>query len=475
MKKTLIIASTIICAILSSCTNKFPEKPNIIYILADDLGYGDVSSYGQTLFKTPNIDRMAAEGMRFVQHYSGSTVCAPSRSSLMTGLHTGHTQIRGNKPWEPEGQWPMADSAVTVAEALKDAGYATGAFGKWGLGFIGTEGDPGNQGFDEFYGYNCQRIAHNYYPYHLWDNENKIILEENADTLEGVYAPDLIHARALQFIEKHKDEPFFLYYPSVIPHAELFVPESYMEPYRGKFLPEKSFKGRDSGPGYKTGGYGSQAEAHAAFVGMVDYLDQTVGEVLDKLEEFGLSEKTIVFFSSDNGPHMEGGADPIYFNSNGIYRGFKRDLYEGGIRVPFIAMWPGQIEAGTVSEHIGAFWDMFPTFTELAGADNPDYLDGISMVPSLIDKGVQKKHEYLYWEFHERKGRIAVLMDNWKGIRYNVNDDPNSLIELYNLETDPEEQNNVASSNPEIVKKIEEILKDSRKASPDFKLKGLDK
>lgn len=472
MKNLIII--TLIFAALCSCTNSLPEKPNIVYILADDLGYGDVSSYGQKLFKTPNIDRMATEGMRFVQHYSGSTVCAPSRSSLMTGLHTGHTQIRGNKPWQPEGQWPLADSAITVAEALKEAGYATGAFGKWGLGFIGTDGDPENQGFDEFYGYNCQRIAHNYYPYHLWDNDKKVILEGNIDTLQGEYAPDLIHARALQFIEKHKDEPFFLYYPNVIPHAELLVPESYMQPYRGKFLPEKSFKGRDSGPGYKTGAYGSQPESHAAFVGMIDYLDKTLGEVLDKLEELGLTEKTIVFFSSDNGPHMEGGADPKYFNSNGIYRGFKRDLYEGGIRVPFVVRWPGQITAGSVSKHVSAFWDMFPTFTELAGGEKPDYLDGISIVPSLIGKGKQKEHKYLYWEFHERKGRVAVLMDQWKGIRYNVNEDPDSPLELYNLNNDPEEKQNVAAANPDIVKKINEILKNARVASPDFKLKGLD-
>ncbi len=457
-----------------SCSPRIPEKPNIVFILADDLGYGDVSAYGQTLFSTPNLDQMASEGIRFLQHYSGSTVCAPSRSSLMTGLHTGHTQIRGNKPWSPEGQWPIPDSTRTVAEALKEVGYATGAFGKWGLGFIGTEGDPNKQGFDEFYGYNCQRIAHNYYPYYLWDNENKIMLEGNADTLEGQYAPDLIHAKALEFIEKHQDEPFFLYYPSVIPHAELKVTASYMDPYRGKFLPEKVFNGRDSGSGYKMGAYGSQAESHAAFVGMVDYLDQTVGEVLAKLEDLGLSEKTIVFFSSDNGPHMEGGADPKYFNSNGIYKGFKRDLYEGGIRVPLIVRWPGQIEPGSVSEHVGAFWDMFPTFTELAGAENPTYLDGISMLPCLIDHGKQEEHEYLYWEFHERKGRVAVLMGDWKGIRYNVNVDPSSPLELYNLKDDPGEENNVAGHHPEIVTKIDSILGQARNASPEFKLKGLD-
>ncbi|MEA1875584.1 MAG: arylsulfatase [Bacteroidota bacterium] len=474
MKNLLILLSAVILFSLHSCNNKLPEKPNIIYILADDLGYGDLSCYGQTLFSTPNIDRMASEGMRFVQHYSGSTVCAPSRSSLMTGLHTGHTQIRGNRPWKPEGQWPIADSAVTVAEALKEAGYATGAFGKWGLGFIGTEGDPNNQGFDEFYGYNCQRIAHNYYPYYLWDNSEKVILEGNVDTLEGQYAPDLIHAKALEFIEEHQDEPFFLYYPSVIPHAELKVPDEYMNPFRNKFLPEKEYKGTDSGPNYKMGGYGSQNESHAAFVGMVDYLDKTLGDVMAKLEELRLEEKTIVFFTSDNGPHMEGGADPKFFNSNGVFRGFKRDLYEGGIRVPLIVSWPGQIAPGSVSEHSSAFWDMFPTFAELAGAAQPDYLDGISIVPSLANTRKQEKHEYLYWEFHERKGRVAVIMGKWKGVRYNVNVDPETHLELYNLETDPGEDQNLAKEFPEIVQKLDEILIKARFSSPVFKSSGLD-
>jgi len=474
MKNFLSTLLPVIFFALYSCNRQLPEKPNIVYILADDLGYGDLSCYGQNLFSTPNIDRMASEGMRFIQHYSGSTVCAPSRSSLMTGLHTGHTQIRGNKAWQPEGQWPIADSAKTVAEALKDVGYATGAFGKWGLGFVGTEGDPNNQGFDEFFGYNCQRIAHNYYPYYLWDNSDKIVLEGNADSLEGQYAPDLIHAKVLEFIENHHDEPFFLFYPSVIPHAELKVPAEYMDPYKNKFLPEKEYKGTDSGRYYKMGGYGSQKESHAAFVGMVDYLDQTVGEVLDKLDELGLREKTIVFFSSDNGPHMEGGADPEYFNSNGIFKGFKRDLYEGGIRVPLIVRWPGQIIEGSVSEHVSAFWDMFPTFSELAGAEQPGYLDGISLLPSLLENGQQEEHEYLYWEFHERKGRVAVLMGQWKGIRYNVNVDSLSSLELYNLETDPGEDQDVAAENPEIVLELNKILAKARFSSPDFKLSGLD-
>jgi arylsulfatase A len=474
MKNLLIVLIAVFCFGIWSC-QRMPEKPNIVYILADDLGYGDLGSYGQKMFETPNLDRMAAEGMRFLQHYSGSTVCAPSRSCLMTGMHTGHTYIRGNREWQPEGQWPIADSVLTVAEILQDAGYITGAFGKWGLGFVGTEGDPNKQGFDEFFGYNCQRIAHNYYPFYLWHNDRKIILEGNRDTLEQEYAPGLIHTKALEFIEKHKDESFFLYYPSVIPHAELKVPEEYLSKYRGKYLPEKTYQGTDSGPNYKMGGYGSQDETHAAFAGMVDYLDNTVGEVLDKLVELGLEKKTIVFFSSDNGPHLEGGADPKYFDSNGIFKGFKRDLYEGGIRVPLLVWWPEKVKAGQVSDHIGAFWDMMPTFTDLAGLKAPDNIDGISMVPAIMQKGKQEEHDYLYWEFHERNGRVAVLKGPWKGVKYQINANPNQPLELYNLEDDPGEENNVADDYPEIVQELNLILTEARYPSEIFESAGLDR
>lgn len=475
MKKSISPLVFAILFLAASCAPNQPDKPNIVFILADDLGYGDLGCYGQALFSTPNLDQMAAEGMRFTQHYAGSTVCAPSRSSFMTGLHTGHTPIRGNKEYQPEGQWPLPDSAITIAEVLREAGYVTGAFGKWGLGFVGTEGDPNSQGFDEFYGYNCQRIAHNYYPYYLWHNSEKVMLEGNVDSLEGQYAPDLIHAKALEFIENHKDERFFLYYPTVVPHAELKVTAAYMQKYRGQFLPEKSYQGIDSGPHYKMGGYGSQPESHAAFAGMVDYLDQTVGEVLEKLDALGLSEKTLVLFSSDNGPHMEGGADPDYFNSNGIYKGFKRDLYEGGIRVPFLVRWPGQVPAGTVSEQVGAFWDLFPSFAELAGVSCPDYLDGISLVPSFLEDGKQKQHAYLYWEFHERKGRVAIRKGDWKGIRYDLNDNPDGPLELYDLKSDPGEENNVADQNPELVKELDQLIKSARFPSPDYPQKGLDR
>ena len=300
--KIIGIRILIVVAILVSACSPKKERsddvvrlPNIIYILADDLGYGDLSIYGQQHFETPNIDRLATEGIKFTQHYSGSTVCAPSRSSLMTGLHTGHTPIRGNKEWKPEGQWPLPAETYTMAEMLQDAGYKTGAFGKWGLGYPGSEGDPNNQGFDEFYGYNCQRIAHHYYPFHMWHNQEKVMLEGNEALGRGTYGPDPIHQMALKFIEDNKDSAFFMFYPSAIPHAELFAPEDYIEKFRGKFLPEKEYKGVDDGPKLKLGPYGSQPESHAAFAAMVNYLDDQVGEIVAKIKELGIDNRSFCY------------------------------------------------------------------------------------------------------------------------------------------------------------------------------------
>jgi len=445
------------------------SKPNIVYILADDLGYGDLSCYGQTHFQTPNIDKMAAEGMLFTQHYAGTSVCAPSRCSLMTGKHTGHTFIRGNKEWNPEGQWPIPDSTFTLAEMLKNAGYVTGAFGKWGLGFIETEGDPNKQGFDEFYGYNCQRLAHNYFPGHLWDNEQKIILEGNTGDKFEQYAPELIHQQALQFIEKNKDKSFFLFYPNTIPHAELLLPEGNLAEFRGKFLPENSYKGAEPGtPGFREGPYGTQPEAHAAFAAMVTLLDKQVGEILNKLKEMGLDKNTIVMFSSDNGPHLEGGADPDYFDSNGKLKGYKRDLYEGGIREPMIAWWPGKIEAGTTSNHVSAFWDVMPTLAELIGIETPENIDGISFLPSLLKKDDQKQHDYMYWEFHEMGGRKALRKGDWKLVQYNVLDPEKTTTELYDLSKDIAEENNVAVENPEVVNELLQFMSTARTESEVF-------
>lgn len=472
-KICLLMAFAIVSFACSSNGTKNEEKqkkPNIIYILADDLGYADLSCYGQTNFQTPNIDGLAKEGMLFTQHYSGSTVCAPSRSALMTGQHTGHTFIRGNKEVKPEGQYPLVDKAVTIAEALKEAGYATGAFGKWGLGFPGSEGDPNNQGFDEFYGYNCQRIGHNYYPYHMWHNQEKVELPGNKGKETGEYGPEVIHKYAMKFIEDNKDQPFFMYYPSIIPHAELFAPEEYMEKYRGKFLPEKNYKGVDGGENYRQGPYGSQPESHAAFAAMMDYLDMQVGDIVAKLKELGIYDNTLIIFTSDNGPHKEGGADPDYFNSNGPLKGYKRDLYEGGIRVPMIAVWEGKIVAGSKSDHVSAFWDVFPTLADLTGSKIPEGVDGISFLPELKGEE-QKEHEYLYWEFHERGGRKALRKGDWKLVRYNVTSPAKTTTELYNLAQDEGENNNVAEQNQELVKELMQIMEGARTESNVYTFK----
>jgi len=450
------------CKIPSKKQNE-TQKPNIVFILADDLGYGDLSSYGQSHFQTPNIDKLAESGMKFTQHYSGSTVCAPSRSSLMTGQHTGHTFIRGNKEVQPEGQYPLETEAITLAEALQDEGYVTGAFGKWGLGYPGSEGDPNKQGFDEFFGYNCQRMAHHYYPYHLWHNQDKIMLEGNKDKQTGEYGPAVIHEQALSFLEENKDNPFFMFYPSLIPHAELFAPEEYMEKYRGQFLPEKSYEGVDEGERFRLGPYGSQPEAHAAFAAMINVLDDQVGEIVAKLKELGIYENTLIFFSSDNGPHLEGGADPDYFDSNGPFKGYKRDLYEGGIRVPMIAVWDDKIKAGTQTGHPSAFWDVFPTLAEITGINTPQTIDGISFLPTLLGKNeAQKKHDYLYWEFHERGGRQALRKENWKLIKYNTLNPEKTTTELYDLEKDPGEKNNLAEKYPEKVQELSELMNNAR-------------
>ena len=477
MKKFLLYIGFLFLVYSCKNSDKFNEQnhlqPNIIFILADDLGYGDVGVYGQQNFETPNLDRLAHGGMKFLQHYSGSTVCAPSRSALMTGQHTGHTFIRGNSErgftLDKEGQYPLAPEEITIAEVLKKGGYATGAFGKWGLGYPGSEGDPTKQGFDEFFGYNCQRVAHNYYPTHLWDNLTKTPLKGNDGKTKTVYAPLIIHEKALSFIEKNKGRPFFMYYPSVIPHAELAAPEKYMEKYRGKFMPEKEYiKKGNSSPNskvnpesinnYNVGGYNSQKESHAAFAAMVSLLDEQVGQIIDKVDDLGIAENTLIIFSSDNGPHLEGGADPDYFGSNGPLRGYKRDLYEGGIRVPTLAYWPSQITPNSKSDHISAFWDFFPTAIEIAGLDyNSSKIDGISFLPELKGKD-QKKHPYLYWEFLEKGGRQAVRMNQWKAVRMNMSKNPDSPIELYNVHQDIGEQENLAVQYPEVLKEVSRIM-----------------
>jgi arylsulfatase A-like enzyme len=465
----LLFIFTTACSTKPSGEKQSDTPPNIIYILADDLGYGDLSCYGQEHFSTPNLDQLAREGIRFTRHYSGSTVCAPSRSVLMTGLHTGHTPIRGNREVNPEGQAPLPASTVTLAEWLKQAGYVTGAFGKWGLGYPGSEGDPVKQGFDYFFGYNCQRYAHRYYPEYLWENTEKYYLEGNDWSHTVTYAPDVIQEKTLEFIKANKDRNFFAYVPIVIPHAELIVPDDEIfSTYLGVY-PEEPFVGRpgsDYGPDLNIGMYCSQDFPHATFAAMVHRIDLYVGEIVSLLQELGIAENTLVMFTSDNGPHREGGADPAFFGSSGGLRGVKRDLYEGGIRVPFLVSWPGTVEAGRTSDHISAFWDVLPTVADLCGLQVKE-TDGISFLPELLGED-QAEHELLYWEFHEQGGKQALLKDEWKAIRLQVGKDPKGPLELYKLDSDPRESNNVATEFPELLKKFSDLMEKERRTSENF-------
>ncbi|VGO20449.1 arylsulfatase [Pontiella sulfatireligans] len=430
------------------------RQPNVVFILADDLGYGDLGCYGQTMFETPNIDALAKKGMKFTNHYSGSTVCAPSRCALLTGMHMGHAAVRGNAELEPEGQQPMPADTYTAAHLFKKAGYKTGIFGKWGLGAAGSTSDTVAMGFDTFYGYNCQRLAHCYYPAWMWRNNEREFLWGNVSSFSKDYAPDFIHQEALKFIRENKDEPFYCYYALVQPHADMIAPEEYMKKHRGKYLPELNYE-----EDYYTG----QPEGHAAFVAMVNILDDYVGEVMAELDKLGIADDTLVIFASDNGAHEEGGADPEYFDSNAVWKGFKRDLYEGGIHVPMIAAWPGKIKEGVVNDHISAFWDFLPTVAELIGEPLPLKVDGVSYLPTLLGKDGQGNHDYLYWEFAMKGGRKAIRKGNWKGVRYDVFKASDSMLELYDLSADPGETKNLAEQYPEVVAELDALMKKSRK------------
>lgn len=424
-------------------------RPNIVYILADDLGYGDVGCYGQTKIRTPRLDQMAREGMRFTDHYSGAPLCAPSRCTLMTGLHTGHARIRANRdvPLRPEDR--------TITEVLKQAGYATGAFGKWSLGLHQTTGAPWRKGVDEFLGYVNQTHAHHYYTDHLDQNDQRLELPANRDGKRGTYTHDVIAQGALDFVRKHKDGPFFLYVPFTIPHAEVLVPEDSLKEYRGRWE-ENLFPGQ--------GNYAAQPEPRAARAAMITRMDRDVGRLLDLLAELKLTERTLVIFTSDNGPITAGGQDPEFFDSNGPLRDLKFTLWEGGIRVPFIARWPGQIAPDTTSGLPSAFWDMYPTFTAVAGLPAPTGLDGVSILPTLLGQtGQQKPRDHLYWEYN---GTQAVRIDHWKAYRPAV-DKP---VQLFNLAKDIGETTNVAAAHPAVVKQMEKIMREGRTDSPEFPL-----
>lgn len=463
----LFFSASLLLAFTATAQQK---KPNIVLILADDLGIGDLGAYGQKIIQTPNIDRLAAHGLKFTQFYSGTTVCAPSRSALMTGQHTGHTYVRGNKEIKPEGQEPLADSVQTLAMLLKKAGYTTGAFGKWGLGMVGTTGDPNRKGFDEFFGYNCQRQSHRYYPTHLWDNDRKVVLEGNDLIHQVHYAPQLIQEKTLEFVEKNRDKPFFLFIPTVIPHAELAGPEdAFYRKYENRFE-ETPHKGNDYGPQALVPGYTSVAKPQATYAAMVERMDHYVGEVVEKLKALNLLENTLIIFTSDNGAHSEGGANPAFFNSTAGFRGKKTDLYEGGIRVPFIVQWPAQIKQPRVSDHVAAFWDLLPTFTELTGAPPAHYTDGLSLVPVLTGKGKQAHHPYLYWEFHEKGGSQAVRAGQWKLVKLQVRDKDKTTYELYNLKKDPAETRNLYGRKTSISKKLQKYMEEAHTESSVFPL-----
>ena len=430
------------------------SKPNIVYILADDLGYGDLSCYGQHRFATPNIDRLAGEGMKFTQHYSGSTVCAPSRCALMSGFHTGHAQVRGNREVRPEGQAPMAPDTVTIPSLLRQAGYVSGMFGKWGLGAPGSQSDP-MVFFDEFYGYNCQRGAHSFYPEHLWHKREKVPLDGKT------YSHDLILEAALSFVRANQDKPFFCYMPVTIPHAAMHAPKALHDKYRRLYPQFEDKVGKYSGPNVQN--------PIAAFPAMVEHLDQGVGQILDLLKTLGIDENTLVMFTSDNGPHREGGHDPVFWDSNGPLKGIKRDLYEGGIRVPLVARWPGKIWPNSTSTHISAFWDMMPTFCDMAGLEAPKDIDGISLLPTLLGRP-QRPHPYLYWEFTERGGKQAIRKGSLKAIRQNITKNPDAPIELYDLSQDLGETRDIASQHPDIVRDMAALFKTARVDSETFPL-----
>lgn len=476
--------------------------PNIIYILADDLGYAELGCYGQQKIQTPHLDQLAKEGMRFTQHYCGNAVCATSRCVLMTGKHTGHAYIRSNRRanhppeflkkygLEFQGQEPIPAEETTVAELLKPLGYATAAIGKWGLGQIGTTGDPNRQGFDLFFGYNCQGHAHSYYTGHLWRNHQKVLLKNDppipghgklppgADPLDPAsyapfkgqdYAPDHMLAEAKAFIRANRTRPFFLYYPSTIPHLALHIPDDELRPYLGKWK-ETPFTGN---------GYTPHRTPRAAYAAMISRLDREVGEILALVKTLGLEDNTLVMFSSDNGTtHLGKEVDYEFFNSVGPLRGLKGSLYEGGIRVPMIAKWPGKIEPGSTSDLPSAFWDVLPTIAEIVGADVPPGIDGISFLPTLLGEPErQRRHEFLYWEFPSYGGQQAVRMGDWKGVRQKMlqKNNPQPLkIELYNLREDIGEQHDVADSHPDVVAKIERIMREQHVPSKVFPFRPID-
>lgn len=467
------------------------RKPNIIYILADDLGYAELGAYGQEKIETPNIDALAKEGMLFTQHYTSAPVCAPARYMLLTGTHSGRAHIRGNEEWGErgevwnyramakdsvlEGQRPMPDSTITIAKKLKEVGYGTAMFGKWGLGAPHTNSIPTKMGFDFFYGYNCQRQAHTYYPLHLYKNENRVHLNNdtiapNTKLTKGAdindpksyaaytlndYAPDLMFNELKGFVDRNKENPFFIYWATPIPHAAIQAPQKWVDYYIEKFGDEEPYLGER--------GYFPHQNPRAGYAAMVSYLDENIGKLVAKLKKDGLYDNTLIIFTSDNGPTFNGGTDSPWFDSAKPFRSEygrgKGFVYEGGIRVPMIATWPGQIKAASKTDHISAHYDVMATLADVAGYEKPSYTDGMSFLPTLLSKENQKEHDFLYWEFPEYGGQLAIRMGDWKVVKTHLKDKKNEpTLELYNLRTDIKETTNVADQHPEILEKAAKIL-----------------
>ncbi|MCH2101866.1 MAG: arylsulfatase [Planctomycetes bacterium] len=449
-----------------------PARPNIVFVLADDLGWAELGSYGQTKIRTPCLDELAEGGMRFTQHYAGAPVCAPSRCVLMTGMHPGHAYVRDNTEgggWGPdsvEGQRPLLPDTATIGTVLQGAGYATACIGKWGLGGPDSTGAPERQGFDHFFGYLCQRRAHNFYPTHLWKDGEKISLKGNewGNLVGDHYAHDLMTEDALEWVRINHDQPFFLYLPYTIPHLALQVPDDSLAEYSGLW----------EDPPYKGGkGYLPHPEPRAAYAAMVTRMDRDIGRVVDLLNELGVRENTIVMFASDNGATFDiGGADSPFFDSCGPFRGRKGSVWEGGIRVPLIANWPGKIEAGKVSDHLSAFWDLMETCAELAGIEAPRN-DGISFLPTLLGKGKQQQHRYLYWEFPGYRGQQAMRWGRWKAVRRNLVSGE-IRTQLFDIREDPGESRDLSLSQSEVLAQMEVWMEEAHTPSAEYPLQSID-
>ncbi len=497
---SLALLSTLPTLATKNVSSKKNQKPNIIYILADDLGYSELGCYGQKLIETPHVDQLAKDGMRFTQNYSGTAVSGPSRCITLTGLHSGHAYIRGNDEvsergnvWSHEamlkdagleGQHPLKEGTITIPKLLKDGGYKTACIGKWGLGYPGSVSTPNKVGFDFFYGYNCQRQAHTYYPPFLYRNEQREYLENKllapgtklgpnddpndpasyAKYTQKQYSPDLMYREILNFVDDSKQDPFFLFWTTPIPHVPLQAPEKWVQYYVDKFGDEAPYDGKK--------GYFPCRYPRATYAAMVSYWDEQIGGLVKKLKELDLYDNTIIIFTSDNGPTFNGGSDSPFFDSAKPFKSEikwgKASIREGGIRVPMIVAWGDKIKKSSVSNHVTASWDMLPTMCELAGVNTPR-TDGISLVPELTGKK-QSKHEYMYWEYPEAGGSKAIRIDDWKGLILDIKKGNDEMM-LFDLSKDPREQINLAKDHPEIIKLMRKKMKEAHEDPEIVKFK----